>query len=81
MNLSASTLFSAFTARVAAKFGVVIGALKLSFMDEDSVKITLRDEEDWDLAMETAMETGISIGGQNGKTGMEGRLEVWCEEI
>jgi len=75
MTLPASTLLSAFSARVATKFGVAIEALKLRFVDEDGVKISLRDEEDWGLAMETA------TGGRSSKTGVEGRLEVWCEEI
>ncbi|KIM63890.1 hypothetical protein SCLCIDRAFT_1213681 [Scleroderma citrinum Foug A] len=75
MTLPASTLLSAFTARVATKFGVAIDTLRLKFVDEDGVKISLRDEEDWGLAMETA------TGGRSGKTGVEGRLEVWCEEI
>lgn len=81
MTLPASTLFSAFTARVVAKFGVAIETLKLRFVDEDGVKITLRDEEDWDLAMETATRTGSNVRGRTRKIGAEGRLEVWCEEI
>ncbi|KAL4079327.1 hypothetical protein J3A83DRAFT_4456764 [Scleroderma citrinum] len=83
MTLPASTSLSTFTARVTTKFGVAVESLKLRFVDEDGVKISLGDEEDWGLAMETATGTG-GVGSRDGKAGGrggEGRLEVWCEEI
>ncbi|KAI6029472.1 hypothetical protein PISMIDRAFT_110208 [Pisolithus microcarpus 441] len=73
MTLSTSTTLPTLSTRVAAKFGSAPEALKLKFVDEDGVKISLRDEEDWGLAIETAMSAG--------RSGIEGRLEVWCEDL
>lgn len=76
--LSASTDLSTFFARVAAKLDVPTGTLRLEFMDEDGVKTSLRDEEDWDLAMETATRAGQDRN--TGRNGRRGRLDVFCEE-
>lgn len=82
MTLSASTTLPTLSTRVAAKFGSAPEALKLKFVDEDGVKISLRDEEDWGLAIETAMSAGRSGGtSRGGGRGVEGRLEVWCEDL
>ncbi|KAI5981299.1 hypothetical protein EDC04DRAFT_2874991 [Pisolithus marmoratus] len=80
MTLSANTTLPTFSLRVAAKFGLAPEALKLKFVDEDGVKISLRDEEDWGLAIETAMSVGGSGSTRRGR-GVEGRLEVWCEDL
>ncbi|KAI5988058.1 NADPH oxidase regulator NoxR [Pisolithus albus] len=82
MTLSASTTLPTLSMRVAAKFGSAPEALKLKFVDEDGVKISLRDEEDWGLAIETAMSAGRSGGtSRGGGRAVEGRLEVWCEDL
>ncbi|KAI6116071.1 hypothetical protein F5141DRAFT_1001142 [Pisolithus sp. B1] len=82
MTLSASTTLPALSMRVATKFGSSPEAFKLKFVDEDGVKISLRDEEDWGLAIETAMSVGRNGGAtRGGGRGIEGRLEVWCEDL
>ncbi|KAI6148448.1 hypothetical protein BKA82DRAFT_4137113 [Pisolithus tinctorius] len=78
MTLSASTTLPMFSLRVAAKLGLAPEALKLKFVDEDGVKISLRDEEDWGLAIETATSRSAN---RDGGRGTEGRLEVWCEDV
>ncbi|KAG1716211.1 hypothetical protein ID866_951 [Astraeus odoratus] len=62
------------------------GGLGNNSNNEDGVKISLRDDEDWGLAIETATRAGGSggsiNGGGNGKgRNMEGRLEIWCEDV
>lgn len=44
----------------------------MKFKDEDGTLITLMDESDYDLALETARD------GSKGKT--ERKLEVWCKD-
>jgi len=56
---------------VAAKFGMNVGELKMKFADEDGTKVTLLDESDYELALETARE--------NAKGKLEGKLTVWIE--
>ena len=42
----------------------------MKFKDEDGGKVSLRDEMDYELAIETARH--------NAKGRPEGRLEIWC---
>ena len=44
----------------------------MKFKYEDGGKVTLRDEMDYELAIETARESA------KGKP--EGKLEIWCTE-
>ncbi|CAA7261646.1 unnamed protein product [Cyclocybe aegerita] len=70
MTLSPDTPFPEFMDKVAAKFGKDLG---LKFKDEDGGKVTLRDESDFELAIETARE--------NAKGKAEGKLEIWCSDL
>jgi hypothetical protein len=58
--------------KVTAKFGKDINGLTLKFKDEDGGKVSLRDESDYELAIETARESS------KGKP--EGKLEIWCTD-
>ncbi|KAI0686524.1 hypothetical protein C8Q76DRAFT_636177 [Earliella scabrosa] len=70
MALLPETPFEEFVDMVTRKFGVVPGGLGMKFKDEDGGKVTLRDEMDYELAIETARH--------NAKGRPEGRLEIWC---
>lgn len=70
MALTPETSFEEFMDKVTAKFGKDINGLALKFKDEDGGKVTLRDESDYELAIETARESS------KGKP--EGKLEFWC---
>lgn len=73
MTLTPDTPFADFMDKVTAKFGKQINGLGLKFKDEDGGKVTLRDESDYELAIETARESA------KGKP--EGRLELWCMDL
>jgi neutrophil factor 2 len=64
--------FEEFLERVTSKFGKSFGSLHLQFKDEDGGKVSLRDDSDYELAIETAKESA------NGKP--EGKLEIWCTD-
>ncbi|KIP05003.1 hypothetical protein PHLGIDRAFT_108845 [Phlebiopsis gigantea 11061_1 CR5-6] len=72
MAIDALLPFEEFMERVTSKFGVALSGLGMKFKDEDGGKVTLRDEMDYELAIETARESA------KGKP--EGRLEIWCTE-
>ena len=73
MAIDATLAFEDFMERVTTKFGKSFGGLGMKFKDEDGGKVTLRDEMDYELAIETARESA------KGKP--EGRLEIWCTDI
>ncbi|KAF8653299.1 hypothetical protein AX16_003999 [Volvariella volvacea WC 439] len=73
MALTPDTPFEEFMDKVTAKFGRAMNGLGLKFKDEDGGKVTLRDESDYELAIETAR------AGSQGKA--EGKLEIWCSDI
>jgi len=72
MALTPETSFEEFMDKVTSKFGKGFGGLALKFTDEDGGKVTLQDESDYDLAIETARE--------NSKGKPEGKLEIWCTD-
>ncbi|KAH9914827.1 uncharacterized protein B0H18DRAFT_1087709 [Fomitopsis serialis] len=59
-----------FLDRVTGKFNRALDGLGMKFKDEDGGKVSLRDEMDYELAIETARESA------KGKS--EGKLEIWC---
>lgn len=61
-----------FCARVAQKFDRAYESLNIKFKDEDGGKVSLRDDSDFDMAIETARELA------KGKP--EGRLEMWVAD-
>lgn len=71
MTLTPDTPFNEFVEKVETKFGT---KLNMKFLDaEDGGKVTLRDESDYDLAIETVRESS------KGKP--EGKLEIWCANL
>ena len=79
MVVSPDINLSEFIEAVCAKFSYEYGGLRLRFEDEEKTKVSLMDEGDWAMALETATNSGIISGSDNGKAG-EGRLSVYCEE-
>ncbi|TFK23678.1 NADPH oxidase regulator NoxR [Coprinopsis marcescibilis] len=72
MTLMPEVPFEEFVDKITAKFGKSFNGLGLKFKDEDGGRVTLRDESDFELAIETARETA------KGKP--EGKLEIWCTD-
>lgn len=64
--------YDEFLERVTVKFGRSLTGLALRFKDEDGGMVSLKDESDFELAVETARESS------RGRS--EGKLEVWCED-
>ncbi|KAF8160854.1 NADPH oxidase regulator NoxR [Crassisporium funariophilum] len=73
MTLTPDTPFPEFMDKVTTKFRKETNGLGLKFRDEDGGKVTLRDESDYELAVETARESS------KGKA--EGKLEIWCQDL
>ncbi|RDB24740.1 Neutrophil cytosol factor 2 [Hypsizygus marmoreus] len=73
MTLGPDMPFEEFMDKVTSKFGKGINGLGLKFKDEDGGKVTLQDESDFELAIETARESS------KGKP--EGKLEIWCVDL
>ena len=71
MALNPEVPYLEFIQRVAAKFETSLQSITLKFRDEDGGKVSLRDESDYELAIETARESA--------KGRPEGKLELWCE--
>jgi len=72
MTIDPNTPYDEFLERVTSKFGRTINGLNLKFKDEEGARISLKDDSDYELAIEMARE------GAKGKP--EGRLEIWCED-
>ncbi|CAL1711160.1 unnamed protein product [Somion occarium] len=70
MAIDSGMPFDEFVERLTTKFEKSFQDLAIKFKDEDGGKVTLRDEMDYELAVETARESA------KGKS--EGRLELWC---
>lgn len=73
MTLTPEVPFAEFLDKVTSKFGKTANGLGLKFKDEDGGKVSLRDESDYELAIETARESS------KGKS--EGKLEIWCTDM
>lgn len=73
MTMHPTTSFDKFVERVTAKFGTSLMGLGMKFVDEEGTKISLQDESDFELAIETARE--------NAKGKSEGKIEVWCVDV
>lgn len=72
MAITSDMPFDEFVDRITQKFDKSFDGLGMKFKDEDGTLITLMDESDYDLALETARD------GSKGKT--ERKLEVWCKD-
>jgi len=73
MALVPDTPYEEFMNTLAIKFGVAEFRLDVKFKDEDGGKVSLKDEMDYEMALETAKETA------RGKS--EGMLEIWCTDV
>ncbi|KLO17704.1 hypothetical protein SCHPADRAFT_900448 [Schizopora paradoxa] len=72
MTLTPDVPFEEFMERITQKFNKSLNGLGMKFKDEDGGKVSLRDESDYELAIETARELA------KGKA--EGKLEIWCTD-
>ncbi len=72
MALDPNVPYDDFIDKLCRKFERSFGGLAVRFKDEDGQMINMRDESDYELAIETARESA------RGKP--EGRLEVWCDD-
>jgi PB1 domain len=72
MALEPEATFDEFVERVTRKFSKSLNGLGFKFKDEDGTHVSLRDDSDYDLAIETARESA------RGKP--EGKLEIWCSD-
>ncbi|QRV98137.1 neutrophil cytosol factor 2 [Ceratobasidium sp. AG-Ba] len=72
MAISPEMRFEEFLEKVSSKFGRAFGTLGLKFKDEDGGRVSLRDDSDYELAIETARESA--------KGRPEGKLEIWCTD-
>jgi hypothetical protein len=55
---------------LSSKFDIPVQGLNVKFKDEDGTLVSIKDETDYEMALETAKES------TNGKA--EGKLEIWC---
>lgn len=72
MALLHDTTFLEFMGMLRAKFGIPMGKMDVKFKDEDGGLVSMKDEMDYEMALETAKESA------NGRA--EGKLEIWCTE-
>ena len=72
MTLAPDTPFADFMEKILAKFYKEANGLDLKFKDEDDGRVSLRDESDYELAIETARESA------RGRA--EGKLQIWCTD-
>ena len=72
MALTPDVTFTEFMGMLSSKFGIPASRMDVKFKDEDGGQVSIKDEMDYEMALETAKESA------NGKS--EGKLEVWCAE-
>ena len=73
MTLNPDTPYEEFVDKITTKFGKTPMGLGMKFKDEDGGMVTLRDESDFEMAIETARV--------NAKGKPEGKLEIWCTDL
>ncbi|KAG8930789.1 hypothetical protein FRC02_003661 [Tulasnella sp. 418] len=73
MALSPDLPFEEFVDKITMKFGKRYGQLSMKFKDEDGGKVSLKDEMDYEMAIETARESA------QGRP--EGKLEIWLTDV
>lgn len=70
MMLSPDTPFDEFMDKLTSRFGSTV---MIKFVDEDGIRVSLRDQDDYELAIETAR---LSSKGKR-----EGKLDIWCTDV
>ncbi|KAJ7355201.1 NADPH oxidase regulator NoxR [Mycena albidolilacea] len=70
MMLSPDMPFDEFMDKLTSRFGSTV---TIKFVDEDGIRVSLRDQDDYELAIETAR--------QSSKGKREGKLEIWCMDV
>jgi len=73
MALLPDASFAEFMDKLTSKFDKSLTGLGIKFKDEDGGHVSLRDESDFELALETAREAA--------KGNSEGKLEIWCADL
>jgi len=73
MALMPDVTFGEFMGMLSSKFSIPVSNMDVKFKDEDGGRVSIKDEMDYEMALETARE---SAGGKT-----EGKLEVWCAEM
>jgi len=73
MAIDPNTPFNELMESIATKFKISAREMRLKFKDEDGGKVSLQDESDYELAIETARESA--------KGRPEGKLEMWCDLV
>ena len=73
MAITPDTQFDEFMNLIARKFQTSPNRLVVKFQDEDGGNVTLEDESDFELAVETVR------ANSNGRS--EGRLDIWCQDL
>jgi len=72
MALDPQIPYDDFLDKVCRKFDKAFDGLIVRFKDEEGHQISMRDESDYELAIETARDSA--------KGRPEGKLEIWCED-
>lgn len=70
LALTPDVTFTEFMGMLSSKFSVPVSKMDVKFKDEDGGYVNMKDDMDYEMALETAKESS------NGKA--EGKLEVWC---
>jgi len=68
MVVSPSIPYTDLYKRVCDKLEQPLGRVRVKFEDEDGTRVSIRDDEDWEMAIGTTRMKGT------------GKLAVWCEE-
>lgn len=73
MTMTPDMPFDEFVERLTQKFDRAFDSLGMKFKDEDGGKVSLRDDSDFEMAIETARELA--------KGRAEGKLEIWVSDL
>ena len=73
MAIDPAMTFDDFVDRITLKFNKSLKSLDMKFKDEDGAKVSLRDESDYEMAIETVRE--------HSKDKSEGKLEIWLSDM
>jgi len=72
MAMVPETPYDEFLERVTSKFGRNLNGLAMRFKDDEGGMVSLKDDSDFELAVEVAKESA--------KGKQEGKLEIWCTD-